>query len=207
MGIVLSRVLSLLAPDRCAACDEPIGPTVLLCAACASTVERAPRGSQGPFVYGGALATAITRFKYEPIPELARPLGQLLAHEAVRMGLTARYVVPVPLHPVRLFERGFNQAALLARPVARALGATLRPRALARTRPTERQAELGREARLANVEGAFVVRERCGDTVLLVDDVRTTGATQDACARALEAAGCVRVTCLVLAIAAPIAYP
>jgi ComF family protein len=199
-------LLSLLAPNRCAACDAFVGPQVLLCPPCARTVERSS-DPRAPFVYGGALATAITRFKYDPIPELARPLGELLAAEASKLGLAPADVVPVPLHFTRLFERGFNQAALLARPVSRALGASFRPRLLERVRPTGKQAELDRAARLRNVAGAFRVRGPTPRPILIVDDVRTTGATQDECADVLRAAGCPKVDCLVLAIAPPIAYP
>jgi ComF family protein len=200
--------MGLFFVDRCAACDAPTKPRVVLCPACATTVERAS-SELAPFVYGGALATAITRFKYEPIPELARQLGQLLAHEARVRCMRADIVVPVPLHPSRLFDRGFNQAALLARPVARAIGATFRPRALERIRATPQQAELDREERIRNVSGAFRARQCfAGATVaLLVDDVRTTGSTQDECARVLREAGCRRVDCLVLAIAGSISYP
>jgi ComF family protein len=204
MGRVL---LSLLSPNRCAACDAPAREGVVLCPPCAALVERSTELG-APFVYGGPIARAITRFKYGPVPELARPLGELLASEAAKRGLApVGAVVPVPLHPTRLFERGFNQAALLARPVARALGVPLLARALERTRPTGNQAELDRAGRLCNVAGAFRARKEVRAPVLLVDDVRTTGATQNACAAALRAAGCPRVEWLVLAIAPAIAYP
>ncbi len=203
MGCV---ILSILAPSRCAACDEPARPDAVFCPSCAATVERSSEPG-APFLYGGAMSRAITRFKYGPVPELARPLGELLAGEARRRGFDVDVVVPVPLHPSRLFERGFNQAALLARPVARALGVPLRARALARTRPTPHQAELDRSARLANVAGAFRARKPLLERVLLIDDVRTTGATQNACADALRAAGSRQVDWLVLAIAPAIAYP
>jgi ComF family protein len=113
-------------------------------------------------------------------------------------------VVPVPLHPSRLAERGFNQAALLARPIARALGIPLLARGLDRTRDTPRQATLDRVLRLENVAAAFVARapeKVSARRILLVDDVRTTGATLRACAVALQKAGasCVYDTALALA--------
>ena len=172
----------------------------MFCPGCANAVERAD-DSHAPFVYGGPIAAAITRFKYTPVPELARPLGELLAREAERFSFDVDAVVPVPLHVSRLYERGFNQAALLAAPVARGLGVPHLPRALERTRATEKQAELDRSARLRNVASAFRARSRVPARILLVDDVRTTGATQNACAAALRAAGCTDVRCLVLAIA------
>jgi ComF family protein len=206
---VISSILSALwGSNRCAACDAPSRANAVFCVGCALVVERTS-DPRAPFVYGGPIAAAITRFKYLPAPDLARPLGELLATEASRLAIDADVVVPVPLHPSRLFERGFNQAALLARPVARVLGLPLLPRALVRTRATAKQAELDRAERLRNVEGAFRARRPLppGTRALVVDDVLTTGATQNACAAALREAGCRSVNCLVLAIAPAMGYP
>lgn len=119
------------------------------------------------------------------------------------MLLAARYpfapgalLVPVPLHPVRLRSRGFNQALLLARPLGRALGLPVAPRALRRIRRTQAQPGLGAAERRVNLAGAFVVCHPAtvsGRHVVLVDDVLTTGATANACAGALRAAGASRV--------------
>jgi len=98
-------------------------------------------------------------------------------------------VVPVPLHRRRLAERGFNQAALLGRPLARALGVPLVTGRLVRVRPTPPQAELAAAERRDNVRGAFALRRPLPDRVLLVDDVRTTGATLAEAAQTLTDAG------------------
>jgi ComF family protein len=114
-------------------------------------------------------------------------------------------VIPVPLHPRRLAERGYNQAALLAAPVTRSLEVGMSARALVRVRDTPRQASLDRAARLINVRHAFVARASLvtGRRVLLIDDVRTTGATLDGAVRALDDAGAREVTALVLARRSP----
>jgi ComF family protein len=208
-SILLDLLATALAPARCAACDVHVARRAVFCPACASTTERAPDPQPDPralaaFVYGGAIASAITRFKYESRPDLARPLGDLFWSAVVphANGLRDVILVPVPLHATRLAERGYNQAALLANRVAGRLGAPVRAMALARTRDTPRQATRGRSERLSNVTNAFVVREPravAGRTVLLVDDVRTTGSTLQACADALTQAGVASVRTAVLA--------
>jgi len=197
-------VLSLLSPAKCAACDERVPRRSVFCAPCARSVELAPKGAvRAPFAYGGALSRAITRFKYEDCPHLARPLGQLLLRLVPELRTEGvDRIVPVPLHPARLAVRGFNPPALLARPVAKALGVPLSPLGLRRIRDTPRQAHLERRLRLANVEGAFEARGAFGgEHILLVDDVSTTGSTLRVCAASLRAAGATRVTGLVLALA------
>ncbi len=199
-------LLELLAPWRCPACDfalpGPVSPAGL-CPACAPLIEPVRRGL-GAYAYGGPLATAIQRFKFQGRSELGGPLGALLAEAAIeRHGGQVDAVVPVPLHPRRLRERGYDQVGLLARPVASALGVPLRRDLLARRRPTKPQAGLGAAQRLLNVRGAFAL-EHCPRApfprrILLLDDVTTTGATLHAAASPLREAGVERVLRLALA--------
>jgi ComF family protein len=207
-SFALELIASALAPPRCAACDTVVRRSLAaFCSTCASQIQRIEneRGDAvAAFVYGGPVARALARFKYADRPELARPLGDLLfrAVEPWIAELGAVVVVPVPLHPSRLATRGFNQSALLARRLAARSGAAVAPRALARTVDTEPQASLDRRARASNVAGAFVVRRPSsvrGDSILLVDDVRTTGATLESCAAALLRAGARRVGWAVVA--------
>jgi ComF family protein len=194
----------LLSPPACAACDADVAAGVAFCAACAATVERGgPDGDPfAPFAFGGAIAVAIRRLKYDDRPDLAGPLSRLVAAACVRAGLVADLVVPVPLHPRRLAERGYNQAALLAEPIARSLGARHLARGLVRRIDTPRQADLDRAARLENVRDAFSVRDDArvrAKRVLLIDDVATTGATLRACRGPLLEAGAAAVRAVVVA--------
>lgn len=203
VGLALAG--ELVAPTRCVACETRVAARVLFCTACGVSVmpaidSRTP--DHAVFDYGGAVATAIVRFKYAGRSDLGARFAGIMAAAAALLAPHVDLVVPVPLHPRRLVERGFDQAALLAAPIARRLGIAHAPRGLLRTRPTPPQASLDRAARSANVADAF----RCsspdalaGRRVLLVDDVRTTGATLSACAEALRAAGARGVRTLVLA--------
>ncbi|BAS28802.1 competence protein ComF [Limnochorda pilosa] len=159
-------------------------------------------------LYSGWLRAAVHRLKYRGEAELSLPLGALmglLAREELLFATTSA-VVPVPLHPGRLQERGYNQSELLAAGVARLLARPLRPELLARPRPTAPQVGLDEGSRRRNLQGAFAVsdaRSVRGRRILLVDDVLTTGATCREAARTLLAAGARRVDVLTLAVTPP----
>jgi ComF family protein len=201
LHVTAGLLAELVAPSACAACDAPLRPGVVFCVPCAASVLPFARDGSAAFEYGGALATAIGRMKYEDRPDLARGLGQAMVPLAGGGAPDAELVVPVPLHAKRLAERGYNQAALLAAEIARALALPHVPDAVRRVRETPRQASLDRAARLINLADAFAARIRAvrGRRILLVDDVWTTGATLESCSAALRAAGAARVWPLVLA--------
>ena len=203
---MLGLGLDLLFGWDCLACDEPLTAPALLCPICEVTLEppRPPTQLGFPVFAGGAhtgaLARAVHRLKYRDAAFVARPLGLWLA-TALPHHLAVDRVVPVPLHPRRLAERGYNQAALLARVVARERGLVSDPVALRRVTDTPTQTTLDREARADNVKGAFAARSDAPGRVLLVDDVVTTGATLLACAEAIRRGGGEVVGALVAATA------
>ena len=207
MSFGVEILASILSPQRCAACDAPVARLVVFCPACRSTLEPAGDSdvrSMAAFAYGGAIARAIRRLKYERRADLANPLGDLLwrAMAPCTGEFRGVIVIPVPLHPSRLVERGFNQATLIARRLALRLDAPFRPLGLARVRDTPQQAALNREARTKNVADAFRARQKeslRSQSILLVDDVCTTGATLEACTSALMHADAARVTHAVVA--------
>jgi ComF family protein len=155
--------------------------------------------------YEGALRTCIHALKYDGQKRLAEPLGKLLVQAYIAYGLRADLVIPVPLHKEREQQRGYNQTTLLARQFARQLGLTLREDILQRARATPVQVGLNGQERQQNVEGAFACTPQfttgalSGRTILMIDDVCTTGSTLEASAAPLFAAGVQSVYGLVLA--------
>lgn len=187
--------------QRCPVCSHPLaGP--IPCSNCngrrwyLSAIIPACR-------YEGAPREMIQRFKYGRDMALARPLAVLLRRvwEDPRLrGKTFDALVPVPLHPLRERERGFNQAALLSSLLAKDTGVPDK-HLLRRSRATLQQAGFDRARRMENLNGAFSLRSRMvpGSRILLVDDVSTTGVTLDACAAVLKKAEAAEVTAVVVA--------
>jgi ComF family protein len=191
----------------CPGCGKPFGSEATLSHSpthrCGDCRER-PRGFDAAFSvcwYDGVLAEAVRLLKYHGKPRLSRPLCEVMSVGLKRLP-PIETILPVPLHPKRLREREFNQAALLAKGLRRYTGARLDLLTLHRERWTPPQVELSGPERVKNVRKAFrVVRpERiAGQALLLVDDVYTTGATLEECAKALKKAGAKTVYALTLA--------
>ncbi|MGH9329502.1 MAG: ComF family protein [Vicinamibacterales bacterium] len=193
-----------ITPPICDACGDPL-PSWRLTSVELSRCPRCRRGrgaldrGRAVGVYDGALRDILHAFKYDGRRSLAAPLARLMADAGRDLLDTSAVVVPVPLHRGRERSRGFNQA----RDLASRLGGPLAD-ALTRTRATPSQTDLPAARRHANVRGAFAVRRQSraqidNCVVVLVDDVSTTGATLEACARALKEAGAREVRALTAA--------
>jgi ComF family protein len=235
LGKLKTVALDLLFPPYCAACQrlgawlctdclneiEAIEPPVCqLCglpqpgdnrAALCGRCQVSPLQLDGLRAYafhGGPLRKAIHQFKYEDLRGLAGQLGQLMADGWNRLaphGLELEAIVPVPLHRSRQRERGYNQAALLARELGACLPLPVIEDALIRSRATAPQVDLSAEARRANVRGAFECKGDglSGMRVLLVDDVCTSGATLESACLALQGVGVSTVWACTLTRAKP----
>jgi len=160
--------------------------------------------------YEDSMMALIPRMKYQNRPAIAKVFAEIAAARLQAPMNTVLLsaekggfiLVPVPLHPLRQRERGYNQSLLIARAFSKKWQLAMLPRALRRTRFTQSQAKLNATERAKNVNGVFVPGDAeriAGRTVLLVDDVITTGATVSACARALQQTGAARVIALALA--------
>jgi ComF family protein len=192
-----------LTPPLCDRCGDPLATwrLVSIPLACCPRCRRARRvidRARAIGAYDGALRAIVHALKYEGRRSLARPIGRLMRERGADVLAGAAAVVPVPLHPSRRRHRGFNQAADLARRI----GLPVVP-ALRRVRATATQTGLPAGQRHRNMRDAFAVTRAAaslsGAVVVLVDDVSTTGATLEACARTLKQAGVAEVRALTAA--------
>ncbi|MEO0698372.1 MAG: ComF family protein, partial [Pseudomonadota bacterium] len=208
----LRPVIDLVYPPRCPLCGVAVANAGGLCFDCWSELETPPEAGVdenghaaviAPTIYNDASRQLVLNFKHGAKVTLAGLMGQMMAGLLPdASGKEAPLLVPVPLHRLRLWERGFNQAALLAREVAKRGKGELCVDALIRTKRTPSLGGLGKAAREEALREAIAARSSRqarirGRDVLLVDDVFTSGATSSACISALNDAGArsVRIVC------------
>jgi len=198
------------ARQLCARCAEDLQPRtppfcprcgksgwVMECPDCALLKPDAMDGRRAAFLYRGAARRLVQALKYSSIAAAAEALARGMARVLPEERFDA--IVPVPLHWVRQRQRGFNQAELLGDALSTLCGIPAK-NALTRTRATQTQTQLDREDRAANVKAAFSVCAAInGFSILLIDDVLTTGSTANACAAALKAAGAEKVVMIAAA--------
>jgi ComF family protein len=201
------REISFIDGPACGACGLPfeIDPGLdTLCAACLAEPPAFDK-ARSAMRYDDASKGAILALKRADRLEFAKLFATWLRRSGQELLAESDVIVPVPLHPLRLWLRRYNQAALLGRRLQQMTGKAFAPLALTRTRATPSQGKMpSAKARARNVRGAFKVPPRFestvrGRTVLLVDDVMTTGATAEACAKALKRAGAAKVLVLTIA--------
>ncbi|WP_375415301.1 ComF family protein [uncultured Bradyrhizobium sp.] len=198
--------LSFIAPPFCPRLGIPFiydpGPGLLSMEAIANPPAYAR--ARAAVRYDDVARTLVHALKYQDRTDLAPVMGRWMARAGVELLADAEALVPVPLHWRRGWSRRYNQSGALARAIERQSGVPIARDALRRMRPTQQQIGLSRSERTSNVQGAFkVLREHAhqvqGRRVVLIDDVLTSGATSDACARALLRARAARVDVLVFA--------
>ena len=197
------RVIGRPLCDRCGFPFPFSSATDRVCGPCLSQ-ERPFRYSRQLGYYQGGLLEALHKFKYGKKVALAKPLGRMLAQMVTASLPAAAYeaIVPVPLFASRLKQREFNQSLLLARVIGRLLNKPVDYNSLVRVRWTEPQVRLTFAARRRNVRGVFAVKRKqaiAGRTLLLVDDVMTSGATLEECSRTLLKAGAKAVDAVAVA--------
>jgi len=228
-GALWQGVQRILLPPHCLLCDQRSDGVGDLCSGCRADLQRnlicCPRcalplqtpaplcgeclqseppfaAAFAPFVYAHPFDLLVTKLKFGRSLAAGRVLAGLWLAASNELPALPQMLVPVPLHPDRLRERGYNQALELARPLARVLRVPLKANLLERTRATPAQTNLDAKTRRRNMRGAFTINATGlppAAHVALIDDVMTTGATLRECARVLKRAGVARVDVWALA--------
>ena len=185
----------------CLRCDEPISSMTKYCINCKHNVPYY-KHNKSVFLYEGAIKHLIRSFKYDNKKYYTDTLSNLLVSEYVKLNKDFDIIIPVPLHPKRYKMRGFNQSELLCKSFKEKLHLNVDTKSLIKVVYTESQTTLNRTEREKNLNGSFEVADKKaikGKSILLVDDVFTTGSTINECARVLLKAGAKEVWSLTLA--------
>lgn len=225
---MLNKIFDLLYPRLCFACNSNhVAKGQSICLSCEYKItptvyhrmpdnivaerfygrvkiERATTAFS--FVKGGLLQELIHKLKYDNRPEIGIELGKIYGNILRESGTwnNIDYIIPVPLHPKKKHQRGYNQAEMWGQGLAESLGIELRNDLLIRTDYTESQTKKSRTERFANVENVFSVKDPTllnNKKILLVDDVLTTGATLEACSNTLQNASTVSINIVCIALA------
>ncbi len=187
--------MEFLTQLGCVQCGVPMEQTGLSCGPCLASPP-IHDGVMAAVIYGTAAKSIILKFKYGTKPGLARTIAKYLLRHAARY--PDAILVPVPLHRWRIWSRGYNQSAMIAREIAILQKREIIPDLLIRAKKTPVLRGLRRKERETAVRNAFIVNQKhrddlSGKSIILVDDVYTSGATTNACARALKNAGAAKV--------------
>lgn len=195
---------SMLIPlreDVCEVCGRPVRGSSMMCAECSSGNVYFD-GAASVFEFRGLIQEAIYRLKYDGEVDIAPLLGNFMAEKLIEKNWDVDLIIPVPLHPDRLSERGFNQSYLLSEEIGRECGIGVSDRILKRVVYTKSQVSLSRPERMLNVKNAFHVEhgdDAKGRSILIVDDIMTTGATLNECSRAISIFNPKNIYCLTAA--------
>lgn len=205
-------LLELIFPSRCIICKQLLkgNAPIHICSKCIQEIEFYNKDIVPLSLGGGiksycdgvvcagkyqhSLKKAIRDYKFNERPSFYRAFGELIADKVNRTlnQYPLDVIVPVPMSRKRIAQRGYNQAALIALRASQILSVPLEAKSIVKVKDTQRQSSLGRQERLINLNGAFEVTSSCsyvGKTVLLIDDIITTGSTLNECSKALKAAG------------------
>ena len=193
--------LPAIDPPVCVRCGRPFS-SGMVCSSC-PVGEMYIDGIRSPFLFDGVVRRAIHELKYNNLRDLASTLAGMLHEYITQSPVPGEVLAPVPLHPRRLRERGYNQSALVAGELGRLMGMPVVEECLVRSGQAPPQVRsAGAEERRRNVAAAFACRDHrlAGKKVILIDDVSTSGATLNACARVLKSVGADSVWGLVIAL-------
>lgn len=222
----LDKILDLIFPHRCPVCDEILCSEIIhdkclkklkyieddccikcgkyisvgeLCDDCKKINHNFDKNFS-VFIYNGKLKESIGRFKYSKRQEYANFFGVEMSKKLVQMNIDVEVIVPIPIHKSRLLKRGYNQAELLASKISEVLGIPMDKKLLKRIKNTKPLKDLSKQGRLEVMKEAISV-DNCKkyDTILLVDDIYTTGTTLDVCSSILKEKGTKKVYAITIA--------